>query len=113
MTIPSLKISFSKSDRKEILNGIDKCLENGQISQGENVRILEQDIAEFTDVPFAVAMNSATSVIEATMRILGVKGKEVLVPTNTFLATASGVINAGGDSKTDGFRSKNIFGDAR
>lgn len=99
MTIPSLKISFSKSDRKEILNGIDKCLENGQISQGENVRILEQDIAEFTDVPFAVAMNSATSVIEATMRILGVKGKEVLVPTNTFLATASGVINAGGTVK--------------
>ena len=33
MTIPSLKISFSKSDRKEILNGIDKCLEHGQISQ--------------------------------------------------------------------------------
>jgi dTDP-4-amino-4,6-dideoxygalactose transaminase len=41
------------------------------------------------------------------MRLLGVQGKEVLVPTNTFIATATGVLLAGGrvrfvdaDSKT-------------
>jgi len=34
--------------------------------------------------------------LEIPLRILGVKGKEVVVPTNTFFATAAAVVHAGG-----------------
>jgi dTDP-4-amino-4,6-dideoxygalactose transaminase len=41
-------------------------------------------------------VNSGTSAIEIPLRILDIKGKEVLVPTNTFFATPAAVIHAGG-----------------
>ena len=41
-------------------------------------------------------MNSGTSAIEIPLRALGVDGGEVLVPANTFFATAAAVIAAGG-----------------
>lgn len=96
MDIRSLKISFSQEDRKDILAKIDDALENGNLSQGKYVNELEHTIKNYTNVKNAVAVNSATSGIEMVMRILNVKDKTVLVPTNTFLATASGVLFAGG-----------------
>ncbi len=41
-------------------------------------------------------MSSGTSAIEIILRTLGVEGREVVVPTNTFFATAAAVIHAGG-----------------
>lgn len=45
---------------------------------------------------YAIAVNSGTSSLEISLRILGVKGKEVIVPTNTFFATPAAVLHAGG-----------------
>ncbi len=96
MIIPSLKVSFHESERKAILGKIDECLRTGQISQGSNVIELEEKFALYTGAKHAIAVNSGTSAIEVVMRSLDVSGKEVLVPTNTFVATASGVLFAGG-----------------
>jgi perosamine synthetase len=41
-------------------------------------------------------VNSGTSALEIILRVLGVDGKDVLVPTNTFFATAAAVVHAGG-----------------
>ena len=41
-------------------------------------------------------MSSGTDALEAILRGLGVSGRKVLVPTNTFAATAFAVIRAGG-----------------
>jgi len=46
-------------------------------------------------VRHAVAVNSGTSSLEIILRALGVEGKDVLVPTNTFFATAAAVVHAG------------------
>lgn len=99
MDIRALKIGFNVEDRKNILKEIDEILEKGKLSQGEKVRRLEQAIADYTSIKHAIAVNTCTGGIEMSMRVLGVKGKTVLVPTNTFLASASGVLFAGGKVK--------------
>ena len=99
MEIPSLKITFSDKDRREILWRIGQCLETGQLSQNRNVLALENEFSKYTGIAHVIAMNSATAAITAVMKVLGVEGKDVLVPTNTFVATATGVINAGGHVK--------------
>jgi dTDP-4-amino-4,6-dideoxygalactose transaminase len=43
----------------------------------------------------AVAVNSGTSSLEIILRALRAEGKDVLVPTNTFFATAAAVVHAG------------------
>jgi dTDP-4-amino-4,6-dideoxygalactose transaminase len=41
-------------------------------------------------------VNSGTAALEIILRTLGVEGRDVLVPANTFFATAAAVVHAGG-----------------
>ena len=43
----------------------------------------------------AVAVSSGTSALEIILRALGVEGREVIVPANTFFATAAAAVHAG------------------
>src|SRR5579871_1681608 len=96
LEIPPLKVCFSESDRREILSRIDRCLAAGQLAQGENVEEFEARFREYIGCKHAIALSNGGCALEAAMRALNVAGKEVLVPTETFLATASAVIVAGG-----------------
>ena len=96
MKVPPVKIYFPDDDRKEILARIDVCLQTGQLTLGKHGKEFEERFAHVVGTKYAVAVNSGTSSIEIPLRILGVQGKEVLVPTNTFFATPSAVIHAGG-----------------
>jgi len=49
-----------------------------------------------TAAKHAIAVNSGTSSLEIMLRVAGIHDKDVLVPANTFIATASAVIAAGG-----------------
>lgn len=63
---------------------------------GPEVDGFEQEIAEFTGVPYAVALSSGTAAIHLGLKALGVKpGQEVFVPTLTFGATAFAVTYTG------------------
>jgi perosamine synthetase len=99
MTIPSTKVCFPAGDRQDILARIGRCLEEGQVAQGANVDELERTFARYIGSKHALALSSGGSALEAGLRALSVQGKEVLVPTNTFLATAAAVIAAGGTVK--------------
>lgn len=96
MKIPPLKIVFSEQDRQEILRRMDQALAQGQVAQGQNVEEFEEAFARYVGVKHAVAVSSGGAALEVGMRLLGAAGKEVLVPTNTFAATATGVLLAGG-----------------
>ena len=97
MKVPPAKIYFSEEDKKEILDKIRDSLSTGQLTLGKNGKEFEKEFAEYVGTKYAIAVNSGTSAIEIPMRILGVKGKDILVPTNTFFATPSAVIHAGGN----------------
>jgi dTDP-4-amino-4,6-dideoxygalactose transaminase len=94
--VPPAQVYFPEDDRREILRQIDEALASGQLTLGSIGRELEQRFAERHGARHAIAVNSGTSAIEIPLRCFGVEGKEVLVPANTFFATAAGVIAAGG-----------------
>src|SRR5437667_9979785 len=96
MKVPPAKIYFPNKDRWHILTAIDKCLRTGQLTLGEHTKAFEDKFAHLIGTHYANAVNSGTSAIEIPLRIFGVKGKEVIVPTNTFFATPAAALHAGG-----------------
>ena len=95
MNVPPAKIHFSNEDRRQILEKIDACLASGQLTLGQHGRDLEEYLAEYIGTRHVVTVNSGTSALEIPLRTLGVDGGEVIVPTNTFFATALAVAHAG------------------
>ncbi len=96
MNIPPVKPYFPEEDKNWVAEKIREILSSGQLTLGSLGREFEHKFAEFTGAEYAVSVNSGTSAIEIPLRILNVMGKEVLVPTNTFFATAAAVVHAGG-----------------
>lgn len=95
--IPPAKPYFPPEDILLIQNEVRKILESGMLTLGDYTRRFEKEFAKLCHVKHVVAVNSGTSALEISLRSLGLKkGEEVLVPTNTFSATAAAVIFAGG-----------------
>ena len=96
MRVTPAKIYFPEKDVEEILVKIKESLLTGQLTLGKHGKELEEKFASYTGTKYGVVVNSGTSSIEIPLRILGVTGKEVIVPTNTFFATPAAVLHAGG-----------------
>lgn len=96
MQVPAAKICFPEEDRGKILKQVDEILESGQLTLGKYNKEFEQKFAEYVGVKYAIAVNSGTSALEIPLRVLGIQGSSVIVPTNTFFATPASVIHAGG-----------------
>lgn len=96
MRVPAASIVFSDDDIKEALSLIESSLRSGQLTLGKHGQALEEAFAARCGRRFAVAVSSGTSAIEIVLRTLNVEGREVIVPDNTFFATAAAVAHAGG-----------------
>jgi perosamine synthetase len=96
MRIAPASIYFPAEDRAWILEQIDQCLESGRLTLGKYGEQLEEEFAALCGVRYAVAVNSGTSALEIILRSIGIEGREVIVPANTFYATAGAVVHAGG-----------------
>ena len=96
MEIPNAKPFFDSRDIDHILNDIRDSLESGMLTMGENIQQFENQFAEYVGVKYAIAVNSGTSALEIALRYFDIKDKEVIVPTNSFVASANSVIFAGG-----------------
>ena len=94
--IPAARIVFTDADRLEIADLVSSALESGALTLGANTRAFEDEFARAHGVPFAVAVTSGTAALEIILRAVGVAGREVVIPANTFAATAFAVIAAGG-----------------
>jgi len=95
---------FSNESIRKVLEDIDSILRSGVLTDGPHVRDFEQRFAEYVDVKHAVAVNSGTAALESALIHWKLKGKEVIVPTNTFVATPYSVLFSGG---------KPVFADIR
>ena len=95
--IPATKPSFSNNDISFITENFKEILSGKSfLSMGKFSQQFEQEFASYTGSDFAVACNSGTSALEMIFRALNVKDKEVILPSNTFIATANAIMNAGG-----------------
>ncbi len=95
-TVPPTRIDFSPEDREWIAARIKEVLESGRLTLGPFGEEFERAFAASCGVKHAIAVNSGTASLEIMLRAVGVQGKDVLVPANTFFATAAAVIAAGG-----------------
>src|SRR5262245_52544298 len=93
--VPAAKIDFSADDRRWIADRISEVLERGQLTLGPYGTQFEQEFARYCGVAHAIAVSSGTAALEIILRALDVAGRDVLVPANTFFATAAAVIHAG------------------
>jgi dTDP-4-amino-4,6-dideoxygalactose transaminase len=93
--IPAARVVFPAEDRQRILELIDGALASGQLTLGPLTEQLERAFAARHGDPLAVATSSGTSALEIALRAIGVAGREVVVPVNTFFATAAAVLHAG------------------
>jgi len=93
--VPAARIQFLPEDRAWIADRIQEVLASGQLTLGKYGAELEEKFARLCGVRHAVAVSSGTCSLEIILRALGVEGKDVLVPANTFFATAAAVVHAG------------------
>ena len=94
--VPPIRIDFTAEDRRWITERIDEVLANGQLTLGKYGEQFEAEFARQSGAKHAIAVNSGTSSLEIILRVLKVEGRDVLVPADTFMATATAVIAAGG-----------------
>ena len=93
--IPILRIPFSDEDVHTLHEGWGQVLESGFLSGGAYTGRFEEIFREFTGAKYAVAVSNGTSALEIIIRALNIEGKSIIVPTNTFLASALVVAHSG------------------
>ena len=93
--VPAARVVFPDEDRAEVARRVDEVLRSGALTLGANTREFEDAFAAAHQVPYAVAVTSGTAAIEIVLRALDVAGRDVIVPANTFAATAFATIAAG------------------
>ncbi len=96
ISIPAARPLFPEEDMPEVLEQIAQVLRSGRLILGPRTRELEAEWARRVGARHAVALSSCTAALEIAMRWAKVGGREVVVPTNTFVATANAVGFAGG-----------------
>lgn len=86
-----MNISLSKMYMDDEIKGaVNDILTSGYYIKGQNLRSFESEFAQAFNVEYAIGVSSGTSAILLAMMALGVKkGDEVIVPSHTFIATAS------------------------
>ena len=80
-----------KAHKEGLLNAIRSVCEETAFSGGKYAERFEEEFAEYCGCKFASGLNNGTTAIHLAMVALGIKtGDEVIIPANTFIATAWG-----------------------
>jgi len=81
-------------DFSMLTDGVQSILKTGMVTKGAYLQKFEQALREHLGVRHAIAVSSCTSGLMLTFRCMGLSG-EVVVPSFTFMATASSLVWSG------------------
>ncbi len=85
-----------RKHREEYLAAIETVCNETAFSGGKFADAFDKEFAAFCGVPYAAGVNNGTSALHCAMMALGIgAGDEVIVPANTYIATAWGVSYTG------------------
>ena len=94
--IPAQRYDFSDEDIAWIQEQLGELLRSRAfLTMGDRCAEFETRFAHLTGSRHAIAVSSGTGALEIILRAIGVEGGEVVVPTNTFAATAFAALHAG------------------
>ena len=96
MHFETFKIGFDLRDKKQVHEYWDEIFSSQKWAEGKFTKLFEEKWARWNGLE-AVATSSWAGGAMACLEYFGVKGKKVLCPTNTFMATPLSVVKAGGE----------------
>jgi dTDP-3-amino-3,4,6-trideoxy-alpha-D-glucose transaminase len=95
-------VPFARLDRadpellEELMGAVREVAERGAFTLGEHVEGFEREFAAYCETDFAIGVSSGTEALALALRALEIgPGDEVIVPTNSFIATAEAVSAVG------------------
>lgn len=94
--MPLVRPRFADSAR--VAARLQSVLESGELTNGRNVRDLEERLQDRLRVNHVVAVSSCTAGLMLVYQSLGVRGR-VVMPSHTFSASAHAVVWAGGEPR--------------
>ncbi|MDG2333106.1 MAG: DegT/DnrJ/EryC1/StrS family aminotransferase [Myxococcota bacterium] len=97
MRIPLVDLTWQQREiADEVREGFDRLMESGQFVLGEEVEEFEAEYADFCGVEHCVGVANGTDALELGLRALDIgQGDEVILPANTFVASALAVVRSG------------------
>lgn len=96
MKVNIFDLKFDEEYIKKYEAGCREILETSFLAEGKYTKQFEKLFAEFSDAKHAICVTSGTAALEIALKAVQVENKEVIIPSNTFFATANAVRNAGG-----------------
>ena len=92
MNIPFHKPHITTKERDSVCS----TLQSGWLTMGPKTIAFEKAFKSYIGTQYAISVNSATAALHIALNALGIKeNDEVIIPTNTFVATAEAVVYAG------------------
>lgn len=98
MNIPlvDLKAQY-RTIKSEIDEAIQRILDNTSFIMGEEVKLFEDDFAQFCNATYAMGVSSGTDALFLALKAIGLQpGDEVITAPNSFIATTEAISAAGG-----------------
>lgn len=97
MNIPFSTFDIMHADiRTEMLNKFAEIYDRGWFIQGSEYENFEKEFASYCDAKYCVGVGNGLDAIYLVLLALGIgKGDEVIIPSNTFIATALAVSYTG------------------
>ena len=84
------------SIKKELDEAISRVISNSSFIMGEEVKSFEENFARYCEKSVCIGTSSGSTALFAVLKCLGIKeGDEVIMPVNTFIATAFAVTLTG------------------
>jgi dTDP-3-amino-3,4,6-trideoxy-alpha-D-glucose transaminase len=99
---PVMQVPFTRMDHadpelfEELMGSVRQVAERGAFTLGHHVEAFERDFAAYCETAFAIGVSSGTEAIALALRALQIgPGDVVIVPANSFIATAEAVSAVG------------------
>ena len=97
MEIPFLNFSAMHDGiQSQLVDAASSVIQSGWFVNGEAVTAFESEWAKFLGTEWCIGVNSGLDALELSLRAAGIgKGDEVIVPSNTYIATALAATQVG------------------
>jgi dTDP-4-amino-4,6-dideoxygalactose transaminase len=98
VSVPFLDLAPSNELVKDdVLEGISELIDTGEFTNGPQVQEFEAAFGSFCQAGHCVGLASGLDALRLALVAIGIEpGDEVILPANTFIATAEAVSQAGG-----------------
>ncbi len=97
MSIPFLDLQLiNDSYRQEICDALSRVIDSGRFILGKEVESFEEEFAAYCGVKYCIGVANGQEALQLVLRAWGIgDGDEVIVPSNTYIATWLAVTHAG------------------